>query len=428
MVWHNLKSELEKDHTDSRSFNLLNQSVVVLMCALIFINPFPHIQTTHEIAFYFAVFTVLVLVLSKKIKLEFNTPLTTPFILYASWAFIGLFFALDKLDSAHDFYSHLLKYIILYYILINFFSSKNRLILLSWMILISATIFSVVSLFYFYITLGNPLSMRFGQGFPNSATNVMGYTTVFALLLSFHYLKSERRLYPKLFLIISFIFLSAASFLPQSRGTILAAVFAFFIILKRKKTYSLFVGIVIVLIVWSPLKDRIVNPEYYHDRLFLTFFSLEIIKDYPIIGVGYSLDALKNHNLIDPVRYKARLPEKYRSYKYPGTNIEYAFILPHSMFLNVPVRLGLVGLGLFLYILFAFSKMSWTLTKNGENDFIKSWNLVIFSAFVMFVVKGAFEPIDTHIVEVIYFTIFSMMTILWRLNEEEDPGGYVSTL
>ena len=97
----------------------------------------------------------------------------------------------------------------------------------------------------------------------------------------------------------------------------------------------------------------------------------------------------------------------------PGAILSY----PHNMLLSIAVRLGLVGLVLFLYIIFVFGKMCLKSIKEGKDAFIKSWGYCIGSAFVGFFIIGIFEPCFSHLQETVLFTIFSMIAILWRLNE-----------
>ena len=105
---------------ESKLFEILNQSVIVLMGIFIFFNPFPHTTAIQEISFYLSVAIVLVLVVSKKTEFSLITPLSLPFKFFVFWAFIGIFFALNKKNTINDFYAHLIKYIICYYIIVNF--------------------------------------------------------------------------------------------------------------------------------------------------------------------------------------------------------------------------------------------------------------------------------------------------------------------
>jgi len=88
------------------------------------------------------------------------------------------------------------------------------------------------------------------------------------------------------------------------------------------------------------------------------------------------------------------------------------------MLFSIAVRLGLVGLALFLYIIFVFGKMCMQSIKEGKDCLIKSWGCCIGSAFVGFFMIGIFEPSFSHLQETVFFSILSMITIVWRLNEE----------
>jgi O-antigen ligase len=162
----------------------------------------------------------------------------------------------------------------------------------------------------------------------------------------------------------------------------------------------------------SPVKDRFTNYNDYHVRLGLAHYSFEMIKDYPIIGSGFSIDTFKDPKFFNPEEYMARIPEKYR--KQP-----HGFFWPHNMLLSIGIRVGLVGLALFLYILFVPAKMCWRLIRFGKDESIRSWGFCVSSIFIMFSAKGLFDPIFTHFADTIFYTILAMITILWRINEED---------
>jgi hypothetical protein len=119
-------------------------------------------------------------------------------------------------------------------------------------------------------------------------------------------------------------------------------------------------------------------------------------------------DLWHDHSLWD--KYSARLPSKLRTF----------IQVPHNIIISTAVRLGLVGLGLFFYIIFVFVRMSWIVVKHGKDDFIKSWGLCVTAAFVAWFVKGMLEPALSHVPAIINYTIFAMMTILWKLDSETD--------
>jgi len=409
---NSLKPQLAKLKIDFKLFESLNQSIPVLLGVFIFFNPFPHTTSIKEICFFLSVFIVLVLLLFKKTKFSLKTPLFLPFGLFVGWAFLGLFFALNKENSIHDFFSHLLKYIVLYYILINFFNSRKRLVALSWTIIISASIFSIGGLFYYYFILGNSLATRYALGlFTAIPTNLIGIITVFAIILSLHHLYSEIHLYRRAILIICLFPLFAATFLTQTRSSLLALFLAVIISLfKNKRILVALLCAMLIVIAVTPIKNRIRSSNVNIItalRMEINHLTFEIVKDYPIIGTGFGMQTYKR---IDLSGYNERVPAKYRYKKIHND--------PHNMLFSILVRVGFVGLALFLYIIFTFLRMCWKSTKYGKDDFIKNWGLCVTSAFIAFFVIGIFEPVFSHVHEVVLFTIFAMITILWRVNKE----------
>ena len=389
------------------------------MGIFLFFNPFSHTTAIKEICFYLSVFIVLILISCKKTDFSFKSPLTLPFALFTAWAFIGLFFALYKENSIHDFYAHLLKYLTVYYIIINFFNSSKRLIIMSWIIIGSATIFSIGGFVYFYLILGNNLSTE-RMLFQETSINIIGYVSIFAFLLSVHLFQSSGILYKKILLLISITVTSIVTIRSLSLGTLLAMILSLLVLFpkNRKTVFLTFLLLAVVLAItfltFAPTKSRLSANNLQHKlnnghRIQIWHTYLEIIKDYPISGIGFDMgDMWHDQNLWD--KYSARISSKFR------TNIMH----PHNIFISITVRLGLVGLGLFFYILFVFVRTSWIVIKNGKDDFIKSWGLCITAAFVAWFIKGMFEPALSHVPAIINYTIFAMMTILWKLNSEVD--------
>ena len=396
-------------------FIFLNKSIPVLIGIFIFFNPFPHTTSVKEICFYLSAFIVLVLVIFKKTEFSFNTPLLLPVGLFLSWAFLSIFFAFDKYNSIHDFYSHLIRYIILYYIITNFFRSKKALIDLSWIIIISSSIFSGAAIFYFYHILGNALSTRFAAiGLESglltqTPVNIIGVITVFAVILAMNNLITEAHLFPRVILILCLLFLTSAIFLTQTRSNLIAVVLGAIVLLfKNKKIMVVMIGMIFLVIILTPFKNRFsLNNILKNERIGINYITLEIIKDHPITGIGFGLETYGNANLNE---YNQLVPEKYKS--------KSIFADPHNILLDVAVRLGFVGIAFFFYIIFSLFKMCWVCIKQGKDVFIKNWGCCIASACVAFLVIGFFQPIFSHMPEVILCTIFSMITVLWHLNKE----------
>jgi O-antigen ligase len=406
--------QFSEQSTKEKIFKILNLSVPILMGIFIFFNPFSHTTAIKEICFYGSVIIVLILICFKKIDFSFKSPLTLPFALFVIWAFIGLFFALDKGNSLHDFRAHLLKYLVFYYILINSFNSRKRLIVLSWIIIISATIFSIGEIYYFYFMLGNSFSAKLVTGLPEIPVNWVGFITVTAAIFSIHHIITASNLYVKTISFISLFPLCILSVLTQARSATLALFLSVIILcFKNKKILVACLGIILIVIAMTPLKNRFIHVNPITSlRLNINYTTFEIIKDFPVIGIGFGMETYKNGKHINLEEYNKRVPKKYRQSSIHND--------PHSMLPSIAVRTGLVGLALFVYILFISFKMCWNCIRNGKDDFIKRWGRCVASVFVVVIVIGNFEPFFSHVPEVVFYTSFAMMTILWRLNKA-DP-------
>lgn len=408
------KAQFTKIRNDFKIFDFLNQMIPVLLGMYIFFNPFPHTTSFKEISFYLSVAIVMVLVIFKKTGFTFRTPLLLPIGLFVFWAFLSIFWALNVKNTIHDFYSHLIRYIIFYLILINFFNSKKRLVYLSWAIIFSSTVFSIGGIFYFYVILQHPLSTRFATGFSHIPTNFVGFVTLFAIALTFQNILTDPNIYRKRLLIICIIILSFVTLLTQARSSLIGLfVVGSLMLMKNKRNMFLFMMILLIIIIATPLKKRFsLNNIMYNARVPIFFIASEVIKSHPILGIGFGIETYRT--AIDVNAYEEKIPIRIRSIPTPIFNKR----TPHNMLFSVTVRLGIVGLALFLYIILVFGKMCLKSIREGKDAFIKSWGCCIGSSIVGFFIIGIFEPSFTHLQDTIFFTILSMITILWQLNEE----------
>ena len=403
----------EQKSLKEKTFNILNLSVPVLIVIFIFFNPFPHTTAIKQICFYLSFLLTLILIYFKKIEFSFKSPFTTPFVLFVIWAFIGLFFALDKENSLHDFRAHLLNYMVFYYILINFINTRNRLTGLSWVIIISAFIFSIGEIYYFYFMQANSFSVKLQPGLKEIAVNHIGFITVPAILFSLHNINTAKEIYKKIIFIIFLLPVFALSILTQARITSVVMFLSVIILcFKNKKVMVICLGIILISIFISPLKNRFyakLNPRV---RFNINRVTFEIIKDFPITGIGFGMETYGNKKYIDLEAYSKKVSDRYRQEK--------IFVLPHSMVFSVAVRTGLIGFALFLYILYISFKTCWGCIKHGRDDFIKSWGLCITSVFITVIVIGFFEGWTRHSQKIVLYTAYAVMTILWKLNSVSE--------
>ena len=382
-----------------------------LIALFIFLIPFPHTTAIRNICIYLSFLLFALNAVRHKKRICINTPLLVPFSLFLCWGIISTVLSNYKLDSSHDLYAHLIFYIVYYYILINTFTEKIHVIILSCIILLSGTIFSSGALLHFYYYLGHSIQIRLGQGLGHLyATNVIGYLLVMSAIFSIRMSIDTKNLFYRYAFILAGIISGYASILTYSRGNYLAFMAAMGILLiRRKKLLVSGIGILLIAVVFivPSVGNKFVNGVF-EDRIVAYFYSLEFIKEHPIAGSGFSTDIYGTENFFHVEEYKAKIPQRYRSVLYVWP--------PHNMLLFIAVRLGLIGLILFTFILFKSVSMCLNLARHGKNEFTLNWALCLLAALMVILVKGLFEPMFTHFVDTLFYTILAMITILWNLN------------
>ena len=136
-------------------FFALNVLIPALMGLHLLVNPLP-LNSVNEVCYYLSCAALITLLLFKKTHFTLRTPLTIGFSLFFVWAVLGLFTTLDFSNTLHDLRGYLLEYLVIFYLLVNFYNSRNRLEFLSVIVIASAVIFSIGGLILFYCVEGNP--------------------------------------------------------------------------------------------------------------------------------------------------------------------------------------------------------------------------------------------------------------------------------
>ena len=414
-----IASKLSEQSAREKIWRTLSCSVPVLVGIFLFFLPFPHTTAIRELCFYLAIAISLVLIVFKQGSFTFKTPLAYPLMLFFLWSLLSMFWSLNMENSISDVRKHLLNHIILYFLLINAFHSRQRLFLLAWIVVLSATVFSVTGMVYYYIISGASIeTVRFGHilNSVNVSTelpvNFIGTLTVFAVILCLHLYFQEHWLYHRVSAIVCIIPIGMATLFTQSRGTFLSLVVALALLslIKAKKSALLLLLAVILLIVMTtPLKNRlgVVNFKNLKERLYINYVTCDVIKDHPLLGIGFGMQTFIND--IDKESYVRQAPAGQRPAE---------IYTPHNWLLDITVRLGLVGLLLFFYILFVFGKMCWEVIRHPRNRYIREWGLSTAVAFVGYFIIGLAEPVFLFRTStIVFFIILAIITILWHLNQ-----------
>lgn len=89
------------------------------------------------------------------------------------------------------------------------------------------------------------------------------------------------------------------------------------------------------------------------------------------------------------------------------------------MLIDVTVRLGFIGLVLFLWIILTFVRMSWQAIRWPRDPSIRQGAFYVTLAFVSYFIIGIAEPVFLFSASAMpFYILMGMMTILWQLNRE----------
>ena len=402
-------------------FKFLEHGIPVMLGIFIFIIPFPHKTAIQEISFYLSALILLFLITRKQTHFSFTSPFTVPFILFSLWVLFCIPFALDKGNSFHDFYAYLLKYLIIFYLLVNYFKSKRLFLILSWIIVISITIFLIGGIIYFYFLNGGTLQDRFGLPEVWVDINHIGFLAIPAIFIIIVFLTTEKNLYKKLFLFAPLILTILVVILSGTRGALLGLFISTpFLFMKNKKIVIIAVACSIFLIMVTPVKNQLyiqaLKDRVYQDaeigRLPVWYTHAQFIKDHPVTGIGFGMES---YNFDSFMKNNLKLPHKYQVFgSFTRANIPH---LPHNTLIDLTVRTGFVGLGLFFYCLYTFFRMGWLLYKNTKDVFIQNWNPCLMACCLSLLIQGMFADLMIGLQVIYLFIFFAMINILWKIQE-----------
>ncbi len=116
-------------------------------------------------------------------------------------------------------------------------------------------------------------------------------------------------------------------------------------------------------------------------------------------------------NNIDKNSYLNSIPKEKRPAK---------ILTPHNWLFDIAVRMGLIGLILLLSIIFVFGKMCWGTIRHAKDDGIRDWAYCMVISFAAYFIIGIVEPVFLFKASaIVFYIILGIITILWRLNQEE---------
>ena len=359
----------------------------------------------------------------KREQIFLKNALAAPLFLFFLATCLSVFNSVALKDSFRGGVLRLLQYILVFFIIVEevkdirqvrriMFSAIAGLILASldgiWQVSTGADFIRG------YLPM---LSLGFARAtasFKDPNTSGVYLSAVAPLLfgLTLYYTKGVKRL---AFIALSLIALMGIA-LTYSRPTLLATfvVLLFLASVKKDKvllTLLLIFTLISPFILPKPVKDWAkqvnYNPARFmcnDDRIAIYRNSLYMIKAHPVIGVGANT-FMKNYK-----KYE-RLPN-YRNV------VTSDFLYAHNNFLHMAGEIGLVGLGIFVWMLFVFFKQSANIYRRLEDRYLKVVSLSLIVSAIAFLVNGLTESsLYSARVAMIFWYIMGFSFSLYKFTD-----------
>ena len=336
----------------------------------------------------------------KKSKGVLRTPLDLPIIIFVIIGFISTFNSLILKQSLIAMPVVTVVIFLSYYLVFSNITDKKFLKKFVLAMILGGTIIAYFGIYersmegikQSYVTLINP--------------NILaGYLILIIPIVSsllFYAPKGSK----KALLAFSFITMVICLILTRSRAGWLALVGAMIFLVIIEKRKRLAIGLTLVLIVVTSIlipsvRTRLVtifdlNSLVNEERIYGAKSALQMIKDYPLTGVG-----VNNFYHVYP---QYQLPEAREH-----------LIHAHNIFLQIGAEMGLFGLAVFLWLLIKVFKVGWkTLKKIKEGDYLRALVIGLLGSLVAFLVNQQFDYIWVRASLFVFFWVLLAILLVIR--------------
>ena len=435
-------------------FQIINTNNILKLAVLlipIFINRNVHeFRVNQEMLLKLLLIIALALwaveTLNKKKFVYMKNSLNLPFLLLIGLMTISLvrseYFAVSLKD-----YVIFLSYFILYFLVINNINREQQFDIFIKLFFFTSFVVALFALLHYYgldpyLKDMTWLISTIGQKNWTSNYLAMVFPTVFSYFLLE---KNNRKIIYYLLLSILYailiIFQSRGVWISAGLTLILGIFFLYkyklFNILKKNKKwlFLLFITFILITVIYSipsdqnPLNKNIdtipqkITSVYENNfssldsRLLMWNTALKMIKDKPFLGIGIGLFKM------DYLVYQADFLEQNPNYLKYHSRAEEA----HNEYFQLAAELGIIGLGIFLYILFIFYRSALKFLNEKKGRKWKKENLILWGLLMgitCFLFHSMFTfPLHVPALGSAFFVIFAL-TFLYINNffnlEQQD--------
>lgn len=393
------------NHRDGR----LSSVAGFFLLVYTFINPFPHLSTIREVSYYLAVACCAVILFRRKDISPFKTPLTLPVALFIFWAFVGLFFTLDKAAGIHDFRRHLLDYVLLFVCYMIFLRDCRRVQLLLRVLVVSLAISSCYELYFWYWKMGQPWDSRMLLLDYASPVGPVGFMALYALLAAFYLWMVEQRYLWRNILLACMLPLLLTVLGTQMRSVLLAIPFALLVMFWNHKKWLLVLLIVVLVPGGLLLKKKRGQDlvQFDNPRLTLNYISMLVLKDHPFFGIGYGIESFGKPEVVNHEYYRAQVPEKIRS--------SVQLNIQHSLWMGIATRTGFPGLLLFCWIWGTWLWMNIQVIRRAVDEEVRMLGRLGIAILLLFSIYGLFNVVCIHYLEALLWLGFAVSVAAGRI-------------
>jgi O-antigen ligase len=160
---------------------------------------------------------------------------------------------------------------------------------------------------------------------------------------------------------------------------------------------------------WVKTTDSVWEVLLNKERMNIYRTSLNMIKAHPFIGVGVNTYCLNYQ------KYKIK-----ETYGFTGNANYYA----HNNFLHMAGETGLIGLVIFLWLLFVFFKTGLIFFKSADSRFVKICSLGIIAGIIAFLINGLTETnLYYSKVATLFWYQMGLFLGLSRIKDKEKENG-----
>jgi len=149
-----------------------------------------------------------------------------------------------------------------------------------------------------------------------------------------------------------------------------------------------------------------------NERISLINMYMEMVQERPIAGIGFGMEILQNQDFLRPY-YERTVPESRRD--------DVFHVSPHNLYLDVLVRLGVVGLFLYLAIALIAFRMGLQAMRNNGGD-----ALCMLAAWPALLIQAFFADASFGAPAIMFYLHLAMITILWKRYGIERMGRGVN--